>query len=97
MDNNKKRENETTAEILKALAHPVRLCMVRGLCDDGRHNVSYMESCLDISQSGISQHLSKLKAAGIVKGTREGNEVYYDLCNEKVRDLIKVLFEEEEK
>ncbi|MEG0378239.1 MAG: metalloregulator ArsR/SmtB family transcription factor [Eubacterium sp.] len=95
MDIYRKKENETMAEMLKALAHPVRLCMVRGLYEEGRHNVSYMESCLEVSQSGISQHLSKLKAAGIVKGTREGNEIYYDLCNEKVRDLIRVLFEEE--
>lgn len=95
MDIKRQRENEDMAELLKALAHPVRLCMVRGLMERGRNNVSYMESCLDLSQSGISQHLSKLKAAGIVKGTREGNEIYYELCNEQVKEIVKLLFKEE--
>ena len=91
MDRKRQQENEQAAGILKALAHPVRLCMVRG-----RNNVSYMESCLDVSQSGISQHLSKLKAAGIVRGTREGNEIYYELCNEQVKEIVEVLFKEEQ-
>lgn len=96
MDIKRQRENEDGAALLKALAHPVRLCMVRGLIERGRNNVSYMESCLDLSQSGISQHLSKLKAAGIVKGTREGNEIYYELCNEQVKQIVTLLFKEDE-
>ena len=88
MDRKRQQENEQAAGILKALAHPVRLCMVRGLMERGRNNVSYMESCLDVSQSGISQHLSKLKAAGIVRGTREGNE--------QVKEIVEVLFKEEQ-
>ena len=96
MDRKRQQENEQAAGILKALAHPVRLCMVRGLMERGRNNVSYMESCLDVSQSGISQHLSKLKAAGIVLGTREGNEIYYELCNEQVKEIVEVLFKEEQ-
>ncbi|MEG0378233.1 MAG: metalloregulator ArsR/SmtB family transcription factor [Eubacterium sp.] len=95
MDIKRQRENEAAAELLKALAHPVRLCMVRGLLEKGRNNVSYMEFCLDLSQSGISQHLSKLKAAGVVKGTREGNEIYYELCNEQVKEIVKLLFKED--
>ena len=96
MDRKRQQENEQAAGILKALAHPVRPCLVRRLMERGRHNVSYMESCLDVSQSGISQHLSKLKAAGIVRGTREGNEIYYELCNEQVKEIVEVLFKEEQ-
>ena len=64
MDRKRQQENEQAAVILKALAHPVRLCMVRGLMERGRNNVSYMESCLDVSQSGISQHLSSSRQPG---------------------------------
>ena len=56
------------SEIFKALSNPTRLCM-HGLMEKGSCNVSYMEKCLETSQSAISQHLSKLKAAGIVKQT----------------------------
>ncbi|WKY46501.1 metalloregulator ArsR/SmtB family transcription factor [Eubacteriaceae bacterium ES3] len=87
-------EFEENAELLKALAHPVRLCIVKGLLTKECCNVSYMEECLGVSQPTISQHLGKLKNAGIVKGTRNGNEINYELVNEKVKDLIKILYSE---
>ncbi len=82
------------AELLKVLAHPVRICIVRGLLDKGECNVSYMQSCLDTPQSTVSQHLQKLKAAGIIEGRRNGLEINYRVCNEKVAELIKVLLSE---
>jgi DNA-binding transcriptional ArsR family regulator len=53
-----------------------------------------MQHCLQLPQSTISQHLSVLKAAGIIKGRREGLEVYYSLDNGVVKGLIEVLFAE---
>jgi len=84
---------ERKAELLKALAHPVRLCIVKNLIQNGGCNVSYMEECLEVSQSVVSQHLTKLKAAGIVKGQRQGNEVFYEVENEEVKAVITALFE----
>jgi len=52
---------EKKAELLKALAHPIRLCIVKGLLVQ-KCNVKHMQDCLGASQSVISQHLSKLKA-----------------------------------
>ncbi|MDI3536104.1 MAG: hypothetical protein PWP16_814 [Eubacteriaceae bacterium] len=86
------KEFEENAELLKALAHPVRLCIVKGLISKGYCNVSYMEDCLGVSQPTISQHLARLKSAGIVKGIRKGNEINYELVNEKVEQLIKILY-----
>ncbi|MGV8907152.1 MAG: ArsR/SmtB family transcription factor [Acetobacterium sp.] len=88
---------EEPAEMLKTLGHPVRLCIVRGLMFKGRCNVSYMEECLEVSQSAISQHLTKLKNAKIVKGFRTGNEVYYEVISETAKNIINTLFKEEEK
>ena len=48
---------EEKAELLKALAHPVRLRIVRGLLTTGCHNVGCMEANIGQSQSCISQHL----------------------------------------
>ena len=94
MDNNYKKYNET-AEMLKILAHPVRLCIVNGLLEKGECNVSHMQLCLDAPQSTISQHLQKLRSAGIIEGRRNGLEIYYSVCNDKVADLIKVLLKEQ--
>ncbi|MGL4731765.1 MAG: ArsR/SmtB family transcription factor [Clostridium sp.] len=81
------------AEILKALAHPVRLCIVKGLLDKGERNVTCMQNCLELPQSTVSQHLQKLRSAGIIKGNRDGLEVNYYICNDKVKEIISVLFE----
>ncbi|WAW15107.1 ArsR/SmtB family transcription factor [Peptostreptococcus equinus] len=79
------------ADILKALAHPVRLCIVKGLIENGPHNVSDMHSCLDMAQSTVSQHLGKLKSAGILSSKREGTEIIYSVNNKFVEGIIKNL------
>ncbi|WP_297517836.1 metalloregulator ArsR/SmtB family transcription factor [uncultured Clostridium sp.] len=84
---------ESTAEILKAIAHPVRLCIVRGLLESEGCNVTYMQGCLNIPQSTISQHIAKLRSAKIIEGDRNGLEITYRLTNEKVKNIIQVLFE----
>lgn len=81
--------------MLKVLAHPVRICIVKGLLDNGECNVSHMQNCLNAPQSTISQHLQKLRTAGIIEGRRNGLEIYYSVCNEKVAQLIKVILNEE--
>ena len=82
------------AEQLKALAHPVRLCIVKGLLETGGCNVSHMQSCLDAPQSTVSQHLQKLRSAGIIRGRRNGLEVTYSVCDPRIQRLIEVLFAE---
>lgn len=94
MDNNFKAYQEA-AEMLKALAHPVRLCIVRGLLEKKQCNVTYMQECLELPQSTVSQHLQKLRSLGIVEAERSGLEVNYTLANEKVIRLVRHLFEEE--
>jgi ArsR family transcriptional regulator len=93
VDNNYNKYNDV-AEMLKIIAHPVRLCIIKGLLEKGECNVSYMQSCLGTPQSTVSQHLQKLKAAGIIEGRRNGLEIYYQVCNDKVATLVKVLFKE---
>lgn len=83
---------EEKAEILKTLGHPIRLCIVKGLLEQGENNVSYIQDCLDVPQSTLSQHLAKLKAAGIIDNERKGIEVYYRVSNMEVQRIIEVIF-----
>ena len=85
-------ELEHAAEILKALAHPVRLCIVRGLWRNGACNVAHMQQCLETPQSTISQHLARLRTAGIIEGERNGLEVFYHLKSSEVERLLQGLF-----
>jgi ArsR family transcriptional regulator len=57
-------------------------------------NVSMLVQKMETPQSTISQHLSKLKAHGIVEGHRHGVEIQYVLVNEEVRKLIHLLLED---
>ena len=87
-----KVDYEGRAALLKALAHPVRLRIVRGLLVCGCRNVGCMEANTGQSQSCISQHLMRLKAAGVVKCARSGNEVYYEIADPEVAAVIAALF-----
>lgn len=91
MEENLQKYNEA-ADILKTLAHPVRICIVKGLLKKGECNVTYMQACLDTPQSTVSQHIQKLKSAGIIEGRRNGLEIYYRVKDERVAELIKLLF-----
>ena len=83
------------ASLLKALSNPVRLQIVHGLLRSGCHNVSCMEQSTGMSQSCISQHLQKLRSAGVVTARRSGNEVYYSAASPEVAALVASLFGEE--
>src|SRR6056297_1102572 len=88
-------ELRSRAELLKAIAHPTRLCIVRGLMEREGRNVSDIQCCLGVPQSTLSQHLAKLRNMGVVRGDRNGVEVNYYLINEDVKRVVGVLFGQE--
>jgi DNA-binding transcriptional ArsR family regulator len=85
------KKYEKMAEKFKALAHPHRLCIVKGLIEN-QCNVSKIQECLAVPQSTVSQHISKLKAAGIIKGKRSGLEICYSVVDPDVRKIVKELY-----
>ena len=87
---------EEKAALLKALSHQLRLRIVRGLLKCGCRNVGCMEANTGQSQSCISQHLMRLKAAGIVRSARSGNEVYYEIADPEIAAVISALFGDRE-
>jgi DNA-binding transcriptional ArsR family regulator len=80
------------AQLLKALSHPIRLCIVKGLLENPGCNVSHMQDCLEIPQSTVSQHLAKLKDLGILEGRKDGVNVHYYVVDEDVKKVITALF-----
>lgn len=83
------------AELLKALGHPVRLQIVHGLLKKGCRNVRCIEVQTGMSQSSISQHLQRLRTAGVVTAERSGNEVHYRAASRQVATLVAALTGEE--
>ena len=85
------------AEILKALGHPVRLCIVTGLIETSGCNVTHIQDCIGLPQSTISQHIQKLKSAGIIEGKRSGTEITYVVNDDMTKEIIKFITIREEK
>lgn len=77
------------AEILKTIAHPVRLCILAMLIKEQESNVTDIQCCLDVPQPSISQHLSKLKSAGILTSERNGTEIIYKISNKEVKNIVE--------
>ncbi|MGC5772226.1 ArsR/SmtB family transcription factor [Paenibacillus pabuli] len=94
-DSDDLKQFDEPANLLKALSHPIRLCIVRGLMRKKKCNVSYMQECLDLPQSTVSQHLQKLRSAGIVATERNGLEVNYVLADQRIEQIVPILFGEE--
>ena len=91
----KRMNYERYAALLKALANPIRLQIVHGLLLSWCRNVGCMEAATGVSQSCISQHLQKLRAARVVTAERSGNEVYYQVVSREVASLVADLMGEE--
>ena len=72
------QQAKVRADILKALAHPVRVLIVNALTE-GDQCVCKLNELADIDQSNISRHLAMLKKAGIVSDRRKGMNVFYHL------------------
>lgn len=88
-----KERIERQADLLKLLASPVRLCLLEKLIEEGACSVTDITSCMDVSQSAVSQHLRRLKDMGIVDLRKEENRSYYSCTRKDVEKIIKVLKE----
>ncbi|HPX65822.1 MAG TPA: metalloregulator ArsR/SmtB family transcription factor [Anaerolineaceae bacterium] len=84
---------EAKAEILKALANPVRLCLMEQIIKRDETTVSELVTCMGASQSLISQYLGRLRSLGFVESRKSGNLVYYSCKNKAVRDLVEYILE----
>ncbi|MEW4237288.1 metalloregulator ArsR/SmtB family transcription factor [Bacillus thuringiensis] len=77
-------------EMLKMLSHPTRVQIITILMKYTILNVSDLVNILQIPQSTVSQHLSKMKGK-ILGYNRKGLEVYYYINNPIVPQIIEIL------
>lgn len=83
---------EQVSGILKSLSHPVRLKVLCHLMD-GERGVNELTEFCGISQSAMSQFLSRMKDEGILLSRREHYFVYYRIADEKILQLMRVIKE----
>src|ERR1700759_67544 len=78
---------EAATELLKALASPVRLGIVRELAA-GDRRVHELVAALGVSQPLVSQHLRVLRAYRIVAPRRVAREMEYTLVDEHIAHIV---------
>ena len=79
---------ESLAVFLRAISQPVRLEILLAI-GTGEACVCHLEAAIGQRQSYISQQLMALREAGIVKSRRDGRNIYYQVKNPQVLDLIQ--------
>ena len=83
---------QTIAEILKAVAHPVRLQILSVLGQNERC-VSEIMNALDAAQSAISQQLSVMRTRGVLSCRRDANRVFYRVSHPGVMKLLACMIQ----
>lgn len=79
---------ETSAEVLRALAHPLRMRILAFIDKHGSINVNKIYNTLQLEQSITSQHLRILRLAGLVMTERNGKYVMYSVEYDKLGDAV---------
>jgi ArsR family transcriptional regulator, arsenate/arsenite/antimonite-responsive transcriptional repressor len=82
--------HEVTVQVLKALAHPIRLRIMQVLAEKRRFGIEEQSCCasqevcvcrlnelFSISAPTLSHHLKLLREAGLIEGRRQGVWIYY--------------------
>lgn len=76
--------------IISSFANTARLKILVCL-EGGDKNVTELIGNCGLSQSAVSQHLEKLRKAGLIRGVKNGREIIYKLKIRKSGEIAKSL------
>ena len=82
---------ETAASMLKAIAHPMRIAILKHLEGGKKLTVTQIHELLRIEQSTTSHHLGILRDKGVLCSKREGKNTYYYLKYEVLSQIVECL------
>ena len=72
---------------MRALADPIRRSILQML-KSGRLSAGDIAARFDVTAASISRHLSVLKEADLIRDTREGKFIYYDLNVSVLEEIL---------
>jgi ArsR family transcriptional regulator, virulence genes transcriptional regulator len=82
---------DRAANMLKAIAHPMRIAILGFLEGDKKLTVTQIHELLQIEQSTTSHHLGILKDKGVLSSKREGKNTYYFLKHQNLTQIVDCL------
>src|SRR3954447_2113256 len=78
---------QRAADAFRLLADPTRIKVLWALLQ-GETSVASLAELIGAAPTAVSQHLSKLRLAGLVHGRRQGTFIYYTADDDRVRRLL---------
>ncbi|MCH7656970.1 MAG: helix-turn-helix transcriptional regulator [Bacteroidetes bacterium] len=84
---------ERAANMLKAIAHPLRIAILNYLDEGKKLTVTEIHELLDVEQSTTSHHLGILKDKGVLLSQRKGKHTFYFLKHDNLSNIIKCVSE----
>ena len=84
---------EKAANMLKAIAHPMRIAILNYLEEGKKLTVTEIHELLNIEQSTTSHHLGILKDKGVLSSKRDGKNTYYFLKHNNLRQIVECVSE----
>lgn len=82
---------ENASEMLKAIAHPMRIAIVEMLSGDKSLTVTEIHEALSIEQAVASHHLSIMKNKGVLISERNGKNSYYKLKHPRLSQIVSCI------
>ena len=79
------------AEVLRAIANERRLLVLCRLVEMGEANVNSLAEAVGLSQSALSQHLSKMRHEGLIAYRRDGQTLWYKIADPRIEELLATL------
>src|SRR6056297_2888638 len=79
---------DEAANMLKAIAHPLRIAILSHLEGDKKLTVTQIHELLEIEQSTASHHLGILKDKGVLCSKREGKNTFYFLKDKNLSNIV---------
>ena len=78
------------AETFGLLSDPTRLAIVLA-CLDRRNSAGEIAKKLELSASLVSHHLRLLRAAKMLRSERKGKQVFYEMADTCVYDILNIM------
>lgn len=91
---NKSDYIQQSVDILKALAHPVRLQLLMEVIEKKRICVTELQQILGIEQAIVSQQLTILRRQGVLESEKQGKQCYYIAKKQGLEKIIRCLEEQ---
>ena len=84
---------KTSAAILKAIGHPIRVQIILALANNRELTVTDLSNQLSIEQPIMSLHLSILRKHFVISVKKKGKQSLYSIHDNSVKQAVNIIYQ----